>query len=107
MRGTAVRPGLAAGLTAALVAGWSIAPSDARADMLSEALAPRAVGAGEALSAASHGSISRTLNPAGVGLSRAYVIEGTFGFRASDDARIGSASICDSTRRVAMCLSYD
>ncbi len=94
----------------ALLAGFAFvagAAGEARADMLNEALAPRAVGAGEALSAASHGSISRTLNPAGVGLSRAYVIEGTFGFRGSDDARIGSASICDSTRRVAMCLSYD
>jgi hypothetical protein len=100
-----------AGLRSLLVAMAFVAAAgaagEARAEMANEALAPRAIGVGEALTAASHGSIAHILNPAGVGLSRAYVIEGTFGFRGADDARIGSASICDSTRRVGACLSYD
>jgi hypothetical protein len=81
--------------------------AEVRADMLNESLGPRAVGAGEALSAAAYGSVAKSLNPAGVGLSKAYVVEGSYGFRPEDDAKIASVSICDSTRRVSACLSYD
>jgi hypothetical protein len=80
---------------------------EARADMVSDSLAPRAVGVGGALTAAAYGSVAKTLNPAGVGLTKAYVIEGAYGFRPEDDGKIASVSICDSTRRTSVCLSYD
>lgn len=83
--------------------------ASAQADSLNDNLGPRQVALGEALRAAAVGSAATTTNPAGVALTRAYVIEGSFGLRPDDDARAVNASVCDSvtSARVAACLYYD
>ena len=77
----------------------------ARADV--DAMSPRATGVGESLRAAATGSLATTINPAGLALARSYVLEASYGYRATDHAHIQTASVCDSvTTRVAACLSY-
>lgn len=94
------------GLVVALA--WALsAEGEARADMLADAAGPRAIGTSDALTAASYGAVAKSLNPAGVALMKSYVIEGWYGFRPSGDGQVASAAICDSTRRVGACLSYD
>src|SRR5262249_33649941 len=62
---------------------------------------------GESLRAASTGSLATILNPAGLVLTRNYVLEGAYGYRPDDHANIQSISVCDSvTTRVAACLYY-
>jgi hypothetical protein len=94
-------------VVAVLIAGAGKA--SAEADSLTDNFGPRQVALGEALRAAASGSAATTANPAGVALSRAYVIEGSFGVRPEDDARAAGASVCDSvtSARVAACLYYD
>jgi hypothetical protein len=77
----------------------------ARAD--SDTISARAIGLGESLRAAASGSLATTLNPAGLSLSRSYVIEGGYGYRPDDKSHIQNVSICDSvTTRVGACLYY-
>lgn len=90
-----------------VLAGALGAADVVRADMLADAAGPRAVAAGEALTAASYGAVAKSLNPAGVALMKSYVIEGWYGFRPSGDGQVMSIAVCDSTRRVGACLSYD
>src|SRR4051812_19584784 len=87
-------------------AGAIGAGTEARADVVAEASDARTVGTGDALVAASYGASSKTQNPAGLALMKAYVVQASYGFRP-DDAKVGSVIVCDSTRRVAACLSYD
>jgi hypothetical protein len=94
-----------AALAGALLVGPGIAA--AQADSLNDSLGPRAIALGEALRAGASGASSISLNPAGVGLSRNYVIEANYGFRPEDDADVASISVCDSTRRLAACLYYN
>jgi hypothetical protein len=97
--------GVSCGLLASIVAGagWSTA----RADSLGDDLGVRALGQGEAVRAAAWGAAATRINPAGAALTRAYAIEGTFGFRPDDGGTIAGASICDSvTSRVAACVYY-
>ena len=70
-------------------------------------LSPRAIAMGEALRAAATGALSTILNPAGVVLTRSYVLEGSYGYRPEDHSNIQSISVCDSvTTRVGACLYY-
>ncbi len=71
-------------------------------------LTPRSLGMGDSLRASASGSLATTLNPAGVALTRTYVLEGGYGYRAADHSNIQAVSLCDSvTSRVAACLAYD
>jgi len=81
----------------------------AQADSLTDTMGPRQVALGEALRAAAVGSSATTANPAGVALTESYVIEGSFGVRPQDDARVAGASVCDSmtSKVVAACLYYE
>src|SRR5262249_30094710 len=68
----------------------------------------RAIAMGGALGAAAPGSLATSLNPAGIVLTRSYVLEGSYGYRPEDHANIEAVSICDSvTTRVGACLYYD
>ena len=91
-------------LAFAMVAG----STEARTETVGAGIGPRSLSIGEALRAASVGSLAITLNPAGLAMSRSYVIEGTYGYRPQDSANLISASVCDSmTTRVAGCFFYD
>ncbi|MBI4509760.1 MAG: hypothetical protein HY698_08980 [Deltaproteobacteria bacterium] len=71
-------------------------------------LGPRAMALGEALRGAATGSLATSLNPAGIGLTRAYVIEGILAATPGADAKAAAVSICDSvTARVGACIYYD
>src|SRR5262245_64225175 len=73
-----------------------------------ELVSPRALGMGESLRAAASGALAISQNPAGVALTRMYVIEGGYGYRPEDHSNIQAASICDSvTSKIAACLSYN
>lgn len=88
-----------------LLLGPGVAAADA--DSLTDSLGPRALGVGEALRASANGASSTTLNPAGAGLIRSYVVEGSYGFRGTDDATAAAVAVCDSvTSRVAACVYY-
>jgi hypothetical protein len=94
----------------ALCASWLVWPGLARADgdSLGDALDPRAIGAGEALRASAVSGASTSLNPAGAGLTQAYVLSGTYGFRPKDSATVAGGSVCDSVTsgRLAACAYY-
>lgn len=78
---------------------------EARAE--TDVINARAIGVGESLRAAAAGSLATILNPAGLALSRGYVIEGGYGYRPDDSSHIQNVSICDSvTTRVGACLYY-
>jgi hypothetical protein len=78
-----------------------------RAAAFDEMIGPRATGAGGALRAAGAGSAAVFLNPGGLSLTRAYVIEAAYDFRPGDNSNIVGASITDSvTTRVAAGLYY-
>jgi hypothetical protein len=94
-------------LPALLLSAAVLLPAVAHADNVTESMGPRAIAMGEALRAASFGSLSTTLNPAGLALSKTYELEATYGFRPEDSANLFSASVCDSvTTRIAACLFY-
>ena len=77
----------------------------ARAD--GDVLGARSLAVGESLRAAATGSLATHLNPAGVALTRSYVIEGGYGYRPDDKSHIQAVSLCDSvTSRVGACLYY-
>ena len=72
-----------------------------------DVLSPRAIAMGESLRAAASGALATILNPAGIVLTRSYVLEGAYGYRPEDHANIQSVSVCDSvTTRVGACLYY-
>lgn len=80
--------------------------SVARADFVE--LSPRALGMGESLRAAATGALAITQNPAGIALSKTYVLEGDYGYRPDDHTNVEMVSVCDSvTARVGACLSYN
>jgi hypothetical protein len=73
-----------------------------------DVITPRALAMGESLRASASGALSTSLNPAGVALTKTYVLEGGYAYRAADHSNIQAVSICDSvTSRVAACLAYD
>lgn len=78
----------------------------ADADSLTDNLGPREVAMGDSLRAEAIGTMSTVLNPAGLALNRQLVFEGSYGYRDSDKANIGSVAACDSTTPVAGCFYY-
>jgi hypothetical protein len=102
MRGLVLATSFATGF-AGMAAG-----ARAQTSLGPDILSPRAIAMGEALRAAASGALATTLNPAGIVLTRSYVLEGSYGYRPDDHANIQSVSICDSvTTRVGACLYYD
>jgi hypothetical protein len=80
----------------------------AEGDSLNDTIGARALGSGEAQRATATGASATQLNPAGAGLIRAYVLEGSYGFRPEDDATVAGGSVCDSvTSRMAACVYYN
>lgn len=77
-----------------------------KATSLSDGLGARVIAVGEAGRADAFGSAATHLNPAGVALSRSYVLEGDGGYRAEDDMVWGTASICDSVSSVVAACAY-
>ncbi len=68
----------------------------------------RALGMGEALRANAAGAAAVLLNPAGMSLSRGYVIEASYGLRIEDLGHHAFVAIVDSvTSRVAAGLFYE
>lgn len=68
----------------------------------------RALGMGEALRANSSGAAALQMNPAGMSLSRGYVIEGQYGINIEDVGHHAFVGIVDSvTSRVAAGLYYE
>jgi hypothetical protein len=100
-----IRTLLACALGLVLLSGTAAA----RTDTVSGAgVGPRALSLGEALRAAAVGSLAIELNPAGLAMSKTYVLEATYGYRGVDSANIVSVSACDSmTPRVAGCFFYN
>lgn len=82
----------------------SVARADA--DSLTDNIGPREIALGDSMRAESLGTASTVLNPAGLALNSQLVFEGSFGYRESDKANIGSVSACDSTVPVAGCFYY-
>jgi hypothetical protein len=87
-----------------LVCSGSAAAADASS--LTDYFGPREVSVGETMRADARGAMATTLNPAGLGLSRQLVFEGSYGYRPGDSASIISASACDSTVPVPGCFYY-
>lgn len=92
----------------ALVLGILAAALAARAnaDSLSDSLGPREVALGEGLRAGATGSMSTTLNPAGLPLTKELVFEGSYGYRPDDQASLVGISACDSTNAMPGCFYY-
>jgi len=68
----------------------------------------RALGMGEALRANAAGAAGPLLNPAGMSLSKGYVIEASYGLRIEDLGHHAFVSVVDSvTARVAAGLFYE
>ncbi|MCP4449309.1 MAG: hypothetical protein GY811_28845 [Myxococcales bacterium] len=80
--------------------------AQADADSLTDNLGPREIALGDSLRAEATGTSSTVLNPAGLALNRQLVFEGSFGYRDTDKANIGSMAACDSTTPVAGCFYY-
>jgi hypothetical protein len=77
------------------------------ADSIDDTVGPRALGMGDALQAAAFGSVSTSLNPAGLALTHQYEIEGSVGYRPTDSGMVLQSSVCDSvTTKVGACVSY-
>ncbi len=90
-------------LVCLLVAGAS---GVARAQ--SDVVGARAIGQGEAARATPTGAEGPLLNPAGMSLSRQYVIEANYGFNVEQLGHQAHVSVVDSvTSRVAAGLFYD
>jgi hypothetical protein len=89
--------------TATVAALWP-ARGHAQADFVGT----RAMGMGEALRANAAGAAGPVLNPAGMSLSKGYVIEASYGFRIEDLGHQVFVSVADSvTARVAAGLFYE
>jgi hypothetical protein len=86
----------------------ALASGDAAADAssLSDYFGPREIALGESRRAEAIGSLATTLNPAGLALDHALVIEGSFGYRGADGAEHIAVSACDSTVPVPGCFYY-
>ena len=88
--------------TVLLLALWA-APAGAALDLLGT----RGIAMGGALRASPSGESAVLLNPAGMTLTRSYVINALYEFRVSDSASLLNASVVDSlTSRVAAGLYY-
>ncbi|HLU68099.1 MAG TPA: hypothetical protein VKZ63_17565 [Kofleriaceae bacterium] len=87
-----------------LVCTSSTAAADASS--LTDYFGPREVALGESMRADARGALATTLNPAGLGLSRQLVFEGSYGYRPGDGASVISASACDSTVPIGGCFYY-
>src|SRR5262249_29994875 len=73
-----------------------------------DVVSPRTLGMGESLRAAASGSLSTTLNPAGIALTKTYVLEGGYGYRPEGHSNNQTVPIWDSTTsRLAACLAYN
>lgn len=88
----------------ALVCVSSTARADANS--MTDYFGPREVSLGESMRADASGSLATNLNPAGVGLTRSVVFEGSYGYRPGDSASVVAASACDSTVPVPGCFYY-
>src|SRR5687768_8816411 len=74
---------------------------------LNDLLGPRAIAVGEAMRGGATGSSAIGLNPAGLPLNRELVVEGGYGYRASDEASLFGVSACDSTNAAPGCFYYN
>jgi hypothetical protein len=90
-------------LVAMAVAGSAHADGDALEDMLG----PREIAVGEAMRGGASGATAISLNPAGLPLTREVVLEGGYGYRASDGASLIGVSACDTTVALPGCFYYD
>jgi hypothetical protein len=91
---------------AVVALGVASAASAAWADSaLETGFSARSLGMGASLRGAATGSAA-PLNPAGVALVKAYALEGSYGYRPDDGETQVTASVADSTSRVAMALYY-
>jgi len=92
----------------ALCALLACVVSTRRASAQSDFVGTRALGMGEALRANAAGAAGPLLNPAGMSLSKGYVIEASYGFRIEDLGHHAFVSVVDSvTARVAAGLFYE
>lgn len=89
---------LALGVASAAQAAWADSALD-------QGFSARSLGMGASLRGAATGSAA-PLNPAGVALVKAYALEGSYGYRPDDGETQVTASVADSTSRVAMALYY-
>lgn len=79
-----------------------------RAAAQADFVGTRALGMGEALRANAAGAAGPLLNPAGMSLSKGYVIEASYGLRIEDLGHHALVSIVDSvTSRIAAGLFYE
>jgi hypothetical protein len=76
-------------------------------DALEDMLGPREIAVGEALRGGATGASAISMNPAGLPLSREVVLEGGYGYRASDGASLIGVSACDTTEALPGCFYYD
>ncbi len=91
-------------LCAALAGVFAAGRAHAQADFVGT----RALGMGEALRANAAGAAGPLLNPAGMSLSKGYVIEASYGLRIEDLGHHVLVSVVDSvTARIAAGLFYE
>lgn len=94
-------------VTPVVLATCLFSSAHAEPDSLDDVLGPREIAVGEALRGAATGQSAVALNPAGLPLNRELVVEGGYGYRASDKASLIGVSACDSTNPVPGCFFYD
>lgn len=94
------------GLVIAVALVWVSSTAAADANSMTDYFGPREVSIGESMRADATGSLATNLNPAGVGLTRSVVFEGSYGYRPGDSASVIAASACDSTVPIAGCFYY-
>ncbi len=98
----------AARLLVASFAVLAVMATARRASAQADFVGTRALGMGEALRANAAGGAGPLLNPAGMSLSKGYVIEGGYGFRIEDLGHHAYISVVDSvTARIAAGLFYE
>jgi hypothetical protein len=90
-------------LTVTALRGGARAENDSQIALLG----PRAIALGEAMRGGATGSSAIGLNPAGLPLNREFVLEGGYGYRASDSASLIGLSACDSTNPMPGCFFYE
>jgi hypothetical protein len=94
-------------VTGSLLAMSLLGSAHAEGDALVDSLGPREIAVGEAMRGGATGATAIGLNPAGLPLNQELVFEGGYGYRASDQASLVSASACDSTNALPGCFYYD
>jgi hypothetical protein len=90
-----------------IVVSALVGSAHAEGDALVDTLGPRAIAVGEAMRGGATGSSAIGLNPAGLPLNRELVVEGGYGYRASDEASLFGVSACDSTNAAPGCFYYN